>query len=95
MIATSSPDRHVARILNMIVSQLLLASSLLSCGSAGEYVAGQTPLHNATSGANDGPFNRQLDAYIAGLMKQWHIRGLAIAVVEGDDTYSKVWDSDS
>ncbi|KAK2001911.1 beta-lactamase-domain-containing protein, partial [Colletotrichum falcatum] len=30
-----------------------------------------------------------LDAYIEGLMEQWHVPGLAIAIVDGDKTWEK------
>lgn len=32
----------------------------------------------------------ELNQYIDDLMERWHIPGLAVAVVDGDDTWAKV-----
>ena len=36
------------------------------------------------------PFSSDFDKYVKRLMHNWHVPGLAIAVVDGNVTYSKV-----
>jgi hypothetical protein len=40
--------------------------------------------------ANNTPFHPSFDAFVDDLMKDWHIPGLAIAVVHENQTWSKV-----
>ena len=55
--------------------------------------AKQTP--SGTSGApvdgqNGSPFTKDFDALVEELLEEWHVPGIAIAVVDEDETCSKV-----
>lgn len=64
-----------------------IALSILTM--AGQAVADQKPLtsHDAAS-AN--PFTEKFNSYVAELMEEWKVPGFSIAVVDGDDIFSKV-----
>lgn len=51
--------------------------------------AQQVPL----AGPPTSPFTADFDKLIAENLDRWHTPGLAIAVIEGEDTFSKVWTS--
>ena len=36
------------------------------------------------------PFTASFDAFVENLLVEWHVPGMAIAVVNGNQTYSKV-----
>ena len=40
--------------------------------------------------ADRSPFTPDFDKYVTQLMNDWHVPGLAIAVVDGDETFSRV-----
>lgn len=46
----------------------------------------QIPIHEP----DDSPFSSDLDKSVVRLMNDWHVPGLAIAIVNGNETYSKV-----
>lgn len=46
----------------------------------------QTPLHEV----DHSPFTSDFDKFVIRLMNDWHVPGLAIAIVNGNETYSKV-----
>lgn len=46
----------------------------------------QTPLHEV----DHSPFTSDFDKSVVRLMNNWHVPGLAIAIVNGNETYSKV-----
>ncbi len=41
-------------------------------------------------GQNASPFTKDFDALVKELLEEWHVPGIAIAVVDGDETWSKV-----
>ena len=47
----------------------------------------QVPLRKDDSS----PFTPEFDAVVDGYLHRWKVPGLAIAVVDGDETSSKVW----
>ncbi len=49
----------------------------------------QKPLGGGEA-ATDNPFNREFDQFVADLLERWHVPGVAIAVVDGEKTYTKV-----
>lgn len=36
------------------------------------------------------PFDEEFNAYVHGLLDKWHVPGVAVAVVDGDDIWSEV-----
>ena len=49
----------------------------------------QKPLGGGEA-ASDNPFNPEFDQFVADLLERWHVPGVAIAVVDGEETYTKV-----
>ncbi|KAH8821993.1 putative penicillin-binding protein [Xylogone sp. PMI_703] len=41
------------------------------------------------SGNKNGPLNEEFERLVTGKMEQWHVPGIAVAVVDGDKTYSQ------
>lgn len=37
------------------------------------------------------PFTPDFDTLVEGLLQEFHVPGLSIAVVHGDETFTKVW----
>lgn len=66
--------------LSIVVTTLI---SLSCCIRSQE----QKPLHEV----DHSPFSSDFDKYVERLMHNWHVPGLAIAVVDGNVTYSKVY----
>lgn len=58
----------------------------LAAFSAYALGAQQGPLTDLTSS----PFTASFDKLVSQNLDQWHTPGLAIAVINGDDTFSKV-----
>ncbi len=57
-------------------------------------MAAKQPLPGAfsapTEGHNASPFTKDFNALVEELLEEWHVPGMAIAVVDGDETWSKV-----
>ena len=51
--------------------------------------AQQVPLTDTTIS----PFTANFDKLVSQELDHWHTPGLAIAVIDGEDTFSKVWTS--
>ena len=41
-------------------------------------------------GHNASPFTKDFDTLVEELLEEWHVPGIAIAVVDGDETWTKV-----
>ena len=72
-----------ANMLSFSVCTVALALVPLSYGLSSQ---GQTPLHEV----DHSPFTSDFDKSVVRLMNDWHVPGLAIAIVNGNETYSKV-----
>lgn len=56
-------------------------------------MAAQKPISGGGGGGEEqGPLTEEFGSYIEGLLEEWHVPGLAIGVVDGDDTYTEVRD---
>ena len=55
-----------------------------SCGAL------QVPFLGESNSSPKSPFSKEFDGLAADLLERWHVPGLAIAVVDGEDTFSKV-----
>lgn len=69
-----------------------IATTLVACISQVAAFAAQAPLtgHTSLESSNRNPFTTELDNYINGLLDEWKVAGLAIGVVDGEDSYTKV-----
>ena len=68
-----------------IFTKMLLYLSSLVCLPAIARGAQQVPLTDQTS-----PFTSSFDKLVSQNLDRWHTPGLAIAVIRGEDTFSKV-----
>lgn len=59
----------------------LLATADLACGDR------QKPLYRPASSS---PFTAEFDQLATESLERWHTPGIAISVVDGDETYAKV-----
>lgn len=65
-----------------ILTTLLLTSHALE----------QKPLHDAAAKGSAGgnPLNDDFRKYVTGLMEEWHVPGLSVAVIDKDQVYTQV-----
>lgn len=56
---------------------------------AAQAFADQKPL-TSDDAASANPFTEKFNSYVAELMEEWKVPGFSIAVVDGDDVFSKV-----
>lgn len=49
----------------------------------------------ASRGVKTSPLNDDFQVFVQETMEKWHIQGLAIAVIDGDETWSDVCTEDS
>lgn len=74
-------------------SSLLVAGTLAVVGQFAVAVpsAAQLPLtYRPASSLDNGPFTPQFDKYINDLLDEWKVAGLAIGIVDGKESYTKV-----
>lgn len=71
----------------MLVSVACLAGLLTT-----HVFASQLPLRDDASSSGS-PFTSAFDDRVEELLKEWHTPGIAIAVVHGDETWTKVMPS--
>ena len=68
----------------------LLLALLLAAGCRGQDA--QQPLH--AEGSSFGPWKdkemKDLENFIEDKMKEWHVPGMAVAIVDGNSTWMKV-----
>ena len=78
------------------LSSLILLSNLLSLCIAGQVnIGNRLPIKDIFTKTNDtqshlGPFDDKFSAYINETLESWNVPGLSIAVIDGDEVYSKV-----
>lgn len=72
-----------ANMFSFSLCRIALALVPLSYGLSSQ---DQAPLHEV----DHSPFTSDFDKFVVRLMSDWHVPGLAIAIVNGNETYSKV-----
>ncbi|KHN95705.1 Beta-lactamase/transpeptidase-like protein [Metarhizium album ARSEF 1941] len=66
----------------------LMVAAVVSLPAA---LSAQMPLSHSLSGpASKSPFTGDFGRYVEGLMDEWKLAGMAVAVVDGDDVFTKV-----
>ncbi|OHW99667.1 penicillin-binding protein [Colletotrichum incanum] len=73
----------------------LLSYAMLLHGSCASANDAQQILLKNNDRSRDHPrvVSPDLDAYIQDIMQEWHAPGLAVAIVDGDKTWAKVWNT--
>lgn len=66
---------------------LALLALSVTAQAVGEDAA-QRPLQSSDDDSS--VLSSDIGAYIEGLMKEWHVPGLSVAVVDGDKTWAEV-----
>jgi hypothetical protein len=66
---------------------LSLVAPLLSVQTFREPFPEQSPIVDNISSS---PLNAKFDALVNSTLSDWHVPGLAVAVIDGHNTYSKV-----
>lgn len=72
--------------MKMFYCHLFFVSAVLFSSSLSIPSKQQIPLQEN----NRSPFTAEFDEAVTHLLNQWHVPGLSIAVIDGDETFSKV-----
>lgn len=74
-------------------------ATLALCGgghfaAAEKYAGAQKPIlgggARVEDGGGKGPLTEEFGTFVEGLLAEWHVPGLAIGVVDGNDTWTEV-----
>lgn len=50
----------------------------------------QTPISGDDKSIRDSPFTKEYEKHVGELLEKWHVPGVAIGIVDGDDIWTEV-----
>lgn len=60
------------------------------CAAAARGDESQTPISDETEVVRGSPFTKEYEKHVSELLEKWHVPGVAIGIVDGDDIWTEV-----